>query len=255
MRLMQHILLLITVLYLPLSFAQTQALPSKYTGLLDYVQEAPDQGESNTCLFVASTGAMELIANKKNGIKNPTPYGKFDLSESFLIHSTDYITAGKYYWEMPVLRFNRGYGIHITDWPYEAWDGTSESNMPWAYRNSTDLPKVVLPKVETEPVFVVGNKWSTHVLNAQNIEQIKDALWKHKAPVLVNYNDDGYWHVVLIVGYDDNIPGACYDVTKEECGGNGAFYVRDSFGIPVELRDYDWFRIQGNTAISVRAAP
>ena len=31
--------------------------PAKYIELLDYVQEAPDQGQTSTCLYVASTGA------------------------------------------------------------------------------------------------------------------------------------------------------------------------------------------------------
>ena len=65
------------------------ARPDSYTELLDYVQEAPDQGETNTCLFVASTGAMELIANKEMGIKNPRPFGIYDLSESYVIWASD----------------------------------------------------------------------------------------------------------------------------------------------------------------------
>ena len=82
---------------------------------------------------------------------------------------------------------------------------------------------------------------------------IKDALWKYKSPVLINYNDEDYWHVILIVGYDDRIPGACYDTDPKECEGDiGSFYVRDSFGVRVELRDYDWFRVKGNAAFVVK---
>jgi hypothetical protein len=29
--------------------------------------------------------------------------------------------------------------------------------------------------------------------------------------------------------------------------------VRDSFGVKVELRDYDWFKVKGNAAAVVKA--
>lgn len=227
--------------------------PSAYTELLDYVQEAPDQGDTNTCLYVASTGAIELIANKVNGIKNPKPFGKFDLSESFVITAPN--TVEKAFFETPVLRFNNGFGIHIKDWPYEAWKGYSVNKSVWNSKVTSKLPQVSVPKVETIKLFQYGKRWATNVLNDEHVEMIKQALWTHKSPVIVNYNDEDYWHVVLIVGYDDNIPGECYDTDPQECAGStGAFFVRDSFGVPVELRDYDWFRVNGNAAAVVKAA-
>ncbi len=232
------------------AFAEDQ--PTRYTELVSYVQEAPDQGETNTCLFVASTGAIELLANKKEGIKNPLPYGKYDLSESFTINAPVYTSRRKYFWEVPVLKYNYGHGVHINDWPYTAWNEGQPSDEPWTYRNWNQMPKVTVPRVQTIPLFVFGDKWSTNVLIQKQIDAIKAALWKYKSPILVNYNDSEFWHVVLIVGYDDNMPGDCYEITKEECGTAGSFYVRDSFGIPVEIRDYDWFRIKGNAAFVVK---
>lgn len=232
---------------------QVFARPSSYTELLDYVQEAPDQGETNTCLFVASTGAMELIANKANGIKNPVPYGPYDLAESFVINAPNTVT--KSFFETPVLRFNKGYGIHIKDWAYEAWDGRLINDNVWyGHPTQSQLPKLPLPQVETVKLFQIGkDRWSTYVLTDEHIEKVKEALWKYKSPVIVNYNDEGFWHVILIVGYDDNLPGECYDTDPKECEGDiGSFYIRDSFGIKVELRDYDWFRVKGNSAAVVK---
>ncbi|MES2527453.1 MAG: hypothetical protein V4598_10215 [Bdellovibrionota bacterium] len=244
--------LVTTIVFALLSF-NALALPEKFTELLPFVQEAPDQGETNTCLYVASTGAMELIANKKNNVRNPQPYGPYDLAESFLIHAPTLNSSGKYYWEVPILKFNRGYGIHINDWPYDAWNNTDASTSAWTFRQWANLPKVELPKVETIPLFVIGNRWSTNVLKQSHLDQVKEALVTHKSPVMINYNDNGYWHVILIVGYNDNIPGYCYELTDKECGERkGAFYVRDSFGIAYELRDYDWFRVKGNAAFIVK---
>jgi hypothetical protein len=229
------------------------ARPDSYTELLDYVQEAPDQGETNTCLFVASTGAMELIANKEMGIKNPRPFGVYDLSESYVIWASD--TQQKSFFETPVLRFNSGFGVHIRDWGYEAWKNAAVNSSVWSkHPDFSQLPKVELPQVETIKLFQFGKRWATYVLDDSHIEQIKEALWKYKSPIIVNYNDEGFWHVILIVGYDDHLPGECYDTDPKECEGDiGSFYIRDSFGIKVELRDYDWFRVKGNAAAVVRA--
>jgi C1A family cysteine protease len=231
---------------------QTFARPVAYTELLDYVQEAPDQGETNTCLFMASTGAMELIANKVNGIKNPEPGGPFDLSESWLVWASNTVTKG--FWDTPVLRFNNGYGVHANDWPYEAWNDNAINQSVWSkHPNFSRLPKVTLPKIETITLFQKGGRWSTNVIGKAEIEQIKEALWKYKSPVLVNYNDEDYWHVILIVGYDDNLTGECYDNDPKVCASDiGSFYIRDSFGIKVEVRDYDWFRVKGNAAFVVK---
>ncbi len=229
------------------------ARPSSYTELLKYVQEGPDQGETNTCLFVASTGAMELIANMVNGIKYPKPYGPYDLSESFILFAPE--TEYKSFIETPVLSFNNGYAAHIKDWPYEAWNGSAINYGVWnQHPLMSSLPQVKLPEIETIKLFQIGGRWSTYVLDDSHIEQIKEALWTYKSPIIVNYNDEDYWHVVLIVGYDDDVPGECYDTDPKECEPSvGSFYIRDSFGIKVELRDYDWFKVKGNAAAVVKA--
>jgi C1A family cysteine protease len=241
---------LITLLFSTAGLAR----PSSYTELLDYVQEAPDQGDTNTCLFVASTGAMELIANKLNGIKNPQPFGPFDLAESYVINAP--ATTTKAFFETPVLKFNRGFGYSAKDWPFEAFTALNNTNNSvWnTHPQISKLPKVTLPEIETIKLFQFGGRWSTYVLNETHVEAIKEALWKYKSPVIVNYNDEDYWHVILIVGYDDNLPGECYDTDSKECEDDiGSFYVRDSFGVKVELRDYDWFRVKGNAAAVVKA--
>jgi hypothetical protein len=246
--------ILVTLLLTVTSILAYSERPVFYTELLDYVQEAPDQGETNTCLYVASTGAMELLANKAMGLKNPVPYGPNDLSESFVINSPN--TVEKSFFETPVLRFNRGYGIHISQWPYEAWKKNEiNKSVWWNHPQTSQLPKIQLPKIETKKLFQYGNRWATYVLNDSHVEQMKEALWKYQSPLIVNYNDEGFWHVILIVGYDDRLPGECYDTDPKECEGDiGSFYIRDSFGIKTELRDYDWFRVKGNAAAVVKLA-
>lgn len=226
--------------------------PDHYNELLDYVQQSPDQGEAATCLFMANTGAIELLANKNAGIKNPEPYGKYDLSESFARWAKNQPGA-KSFFDTPVHRFNGGYGIHTSHWPFEAWtDGRINSSVWYRHPQMDTLPRTEVPAIETIKLFEYGDRWATRVLKKEHIEQIKTSLWKYKSPILVNYNDEGYWHVILIVGYDDRLPGTCYDTHQSECSGVGSFYIRDSFGVRAELRDYDWFRVKGNAAFVVK---
>lgn len=237
------------------SFSKQKSIPSKYTDLIKYVQPAPQQGHTGTCLYVASTGAIELILNKRDNIRYPSPYGPNDLSESFLINAPFfYPMENKDLWEKIILKFNHGYGIHIDDWPFDAWRDFRVNRDVWRSRDTTNLKKIKIPKIETIKLFSIGNRWTTHVLNEEHIQSIKNALWEHKSPVMVNYNHDGFWHMVLIIGYNDNLPGKCLLTPSNECQDDfGSFYVRDSAeGMPVSVRDYDWFRILGNTAIVVK---
>ncbi|MBY0517874.1 MAG: hypothetical protein K2P81_13270 [Bacteriovoracaceae bacterium] len=245
-----------TLLFALLISTSVFARPQVYTELLDYVIQAPDQGETATCLFVGSTGAMEILANKKHHLKHQRPGDRFDLAEQFLIWQKDWNEPGHRV-ETPIRKFNYGEAIHASDLPFVAWnpDG-SVNNRVWKYPPGFQtLPRIEVPKIKTEQLFVRGGKWDTYVLKKGDIELIKEALWKYKSPILVNYNDEGFWHVITIIGYDDTLQdAACYDTPQEECEQtqDGALYIRDSFGVPTEARDADWFRVKGNAAFVVR---
>jgi hypothetical protein len=226
--------------------------PSRYLDLLPFVQAAPNQGETNSCWFQASTGAMELLLNKKYNIRAPKKNGRFDLSESFLINQRDYIDRENpptHFIEEVVTRFNHGEAVLNKHWPFNAFneDGT-DSFASWnKHENFDELPRLKVPKVKTEFLFARGKKYATGVLRSEDIETIKMTLFKKKSPVIVNYNDDGYWHVVLIVGYDDNRQGECYEIERKDCK-KGSFYVRDSNGHRWNRRAYNWFLENGNAA-------
>lgn len=231
-------------------------LPSRYTELVKYVQPAPDQGETNTCWFMASTGAMELLLNKRDNLKNQKKNSKNDLAESFLIWQKDYWdkeTNPQHFIEEVVIRFNHGVAIHNSVWPYYAYydDGTDNMEVWNRHPDYVSLPRIEVPKLKTTYLFARGKKYATYVLKPEDVTAVKEALVKHKSPIIINYNDDGYWHVVLIVGYDDKKKGACYELEEDECAKKGAFYVRDSNGKKFELRDYNWFLYKANAAAVV----
>lgn len=234
------------------------ARPSSYTDLLQYVQPGPDQGETGTCLFVGSTGAMELLLNRLHGITNPVEGGDYDLSERFLIHAPDPRTS-KSFFEDPVRKFNYGYAMLQKVLPFKGWLDPEKTVINWGVwdypSNFRKLDRIKVPPVKTRRLFRRGGIWDMYVVQPQDIELIKETLWKEQNPVLINYNDEDYWHVITIVGYDDDAVGDCYDTPPKECEGRtGAFYIRDSFGISIEKRSYDWFRVNGNAAYVVGLA-
>ena len=242
-------------LFIQISFSR----PERYTELVDYVIESPNQGDTATCLFMGSTGAMEILLNKKHGLKDQRPGDRFDLAEQFLIHQRNW-KVSKHRFENQILKFNWGEAIHASHMPFAAWnpDGSVNQSVWRKPAGFSTLPRIVVPPIETERLFVKGrNRWSTQVLKPEDVETIKQALWKYKSPILINYNDEYFWHVITIVGYDDHTQDApCYDTPQVECDkfNHGAFYVRDSFGVPVEIRDTDWFRAKGNSAFVIKLA-
>lgn len=231
----------------------TYALPQKFTKLLKYVQEAPDQGETNTCLFMSTTGAVELLLNKKYNIRYPKKGGKFDISERFTInHPGAYAPT---WYEAPVYKFNNGWAIHESTLPYNAYTENGGVNYKvWHWPSGFyELPRMeIKEQFETKRIFIRGGKYAKYVLREGDIDLIKEAIVLNEAPILINYRDEGWWHMILIVGYDDQARGECYFTPEHECRGIGAFIVRDSNGKKYEYRDYDWFRVNGNAAFVVK---
>jgi hypothetical protein len=248
---------IMTPVLLLLCFTARADLPVKYNELLKYVQAAPDQGETNTCLFMASTGAMELLLNKRDKIRNPKAGGTNDITESFLIWQNPFFdrkNPSSHFIEDVVKKFNHGEAIHHKLWPYNAFnsDGTDNRGVWERHPEFDELKRMSVPAVKTELLFSRGKKWAKEVLIPEDIKTIKRALVTHKSPIIVNYNDDGYWHVVLIVGFDDRVKGACYEIEQDECNKRGAFFVRDSNGKRFEARAYNWFLYNGNAAAVVK---
>lgn len=243
-------MLWIAVLLPVLSYAN---LPQSHTNLLKYVQEAPDQGDTATCLYMASTGAVELLLNKHYNITYPRTGDIHDISEVFTINKRASYTGTWH--QMAVPRFNDGWAIHINELEFNAWraDGSVNRSVWSRPGNWNKLPKMsIKEKFTSKKLFVRGkNRYSQYVVQPGDIELIKKSLVETNSPVLINYNHNRWWHAVLIVGYDDNAKGDCLHTPEVECSGTGAFWVRDSLGKETHLRDYDWFRVNGNAAFSV----
>ncbi len=239
------------------AFAQAEkGLPSHYTGLNDYVVEAPNQGQVNTCLFMAATGAMEILLSKKLGIRHPEANGPTDISERYTISENFSSKRSRSWFEDAFLKFDSGEAVLTRDMPFESFDEDGDINYSVWNRpaNFDSAPRVKLPKIETIYLFS-HDKYSKGVLNQEHLNHVKESLVNHESPIITVGNDEDYWHVTVIVGYDDNLVGDCYELDSSVCEGKkGSFYVRDSFGTRIEARSYEWFLRRQNSAAIAKLA-
>jgi hypothetical protein len=253
---MKKILSLFAAAVLMSSVAQAADLPARYVELNDYVVEAPNQGQVNTCLFMGATGAMEVLLNKKLGIKHPKVKGDTDISERYTISEVS-SNRSKSWFEDAFLKFDSGEAVLTRDMPFESFDeyGDIDYGMWNVPSNFDTAPRIKLPKVDTVFLFAVGNKYSRGVLTDSYVKQVKEALVKYQSPVITVGNDEDYWHVTVITGYDDTVEGDCYEIDSKICAGKkGVFYVRDSFGVRLEARSYEWFIRRQNSAAVAKLA-
>lgn len=264
--------------------ADKGTLPTAFKDLLPYVVPAPNQRYAGSCLYMATTGAMEVILSKQAGVENPAIDGPTDLSET-TPYSASSGNLWKTWYEGPFLKFQKG-GFLAKDIPYNHLRF-------WKTGIPRGLTRTPLPfEIETKRLFNASGSTKNArmrfgVLDESHVNMVKEALANNESPVVVIYRDIGQkrqnstwdvWHTVVIVGYDDEEKepgeGTCPWVQRSlkamgssgrnilnnamkkggGCREKGAFYVRDSESseeghgrVPrYDIRSYDWLKYLGN---------
>ncbi|MBF0299309.1 MAG: hypothetical protein HQK51_11350 [Oligoflexia bacterium] len=243
--------------------------------LLPYTLAAPNQLGAGSCLYMATTGAVELLVNQQKNITyDPNLYdGDYDFSERYLMNL--YVNGYNNLYDL-VYKINVAGGMLLNK-DYRFTMGYYKKNLlgklvktyasdkkaiygetyNWIneYSNSGLSKKIVpLNKLDRELIFTNSNRWNVGVMSGTTVQKIKDKLDQYKAPVVVIYNHYGYWHAVVIVGYNDNVEIAgcpfvdstlayfkkngnntyynkIVNAKKKDGGCNtsrGVFYIRDS---------------------------
>lgn len=201
---------------------------------------------------MAATGAMEILLNKKAGNHRPEVNGDTDLSERFNIVMPSAGSASNAYYEDPFLKFNYGEAALARDIPFEFYNENGDMDYGvWDKpANYATAPRIKIPPVETVFLFSEGGQYARNVLNESHVQVVKEALVKYQSPIIAAGNDEEFWHIVVVVGFDDlATDGECYELASSVCKGKrGSFYVRDSFGNGLEKRSYQWFIRRQNSA-------
>ncbi len=192
--------------------------------LNQFVLPSPDQQDAGSCLYMASTGAVEVLLNKDPKTRDLKSDGRSDLSERYLMNVSARADSKSWLTDA-VLEFNQYGAVRNSDYRYtKGWlKESGGANVPASrgaegavystrYNWLDDLNGTVEAKAIDVPTIRRSiiyqdpdeNQWNTGIMEPSDIEKIKTHLRTKKTPVLFVYNHYGYWHAVAIVGYNDS---------------------------------------------------
>jgi hypothetical protein len=193
--------------------------------LVPFALASPDQESAGSCLYMASTGALEVILNSNSRSRDLRSEGATDLSERFTMNiGLDHSLNN---WKTDtVLLFNRENGaVRNKDYRYtKGWYKTEQGTtkpaaetdpgaeygpqVNWVYGVTPEVhsKKIYVPKIKRTIIFKdpSDNLWNAGIMGKNVILKVKEHLRYKNSPVLVIYNHYGYWHAALILGYDEN---------------------------------------------------
>jgi hypothetical protein len=201
-----------------------------FDDLVPYVLASPNQEDAGSCLYMATTGIAEWWLARLNPTMSRTPDGPLDLSERFLMNvagidenetklddwRTDSIylfnNLGNHSVRNTKYRYTKGWyktpagGGDLI--PAEPKEPGAEYGTSYNWISELDKAKgssVTLPKFKRDVLFAdpAHNQWNIGVAPDGIVDRVKQALTEKKAPVLVIYNHNTYWHAVYVVGFND----------------------------------------------------
>ncbi len=222
--------------------------------VMPYVLASPNQMDAGSCLFMATTGTMEVLMNQRLPIEAIQYGSDTDLSERYLMNAFDYVSSNDIRWWLSdvVYTYNvLGGSLLDRDYPFAVGyvkdsGGSvvkSDATDPNAYLSMyynwfDDLPDgwqnqlTPTPLAERTAIFIdpqrdSSSQWRVALMDDSTVEKIKYELRTKKAPVIVIYNHFLYWHADIIVGYDDTLP---------------------SNGCPMVDQSVDYYKQQGSSS-------
>ena len=210
----------------------------QFDELLPFILPSPDQEEAGSCMYMALTGIAEWWLARLNPNMSRASDGPLDLSERYLMNLGADTKNSKQLenWKTDsILLFNNANSMAALNSTYrytKGWFKTSEktglivkatpkengAEYGTGYNWISELnqfphnSQIRLPKFSREIIFSdpASDLWNVGVAPDNIVEIVKNKLRTEKAPVLVIYNHNSYWHAVYIVGYNDHMDnGSC----------------------------------------------
>lgn len=199
-----------------------------------YVIATPNQYDAGSCVFMANSGAMEILMHQDLVPGNFDYMDETDLSERFLMNAQEHVTRQQMPYFITDLQYvynSVGGSLLSREYPFvvgyvDANDNRAEAgddgaSLSCRYNWFDDLPdgwqSQLTPTVLADRglIFVDPNLdqysiWKVGLMNDEVIERIKNEIRTKHQPVIVVYNHYRYWHAVIIYGFDDNLSiGEC----------------------------------------------
>lgn len=203
-----------------------------FNDLISFITPAVDQEEAGSCLYMSHTGVLEWWLNYSNAATGQ----RFDLSERYymalktedigsnLVNNwrTDNIyrlnAVGKFFsneqypFTKNYFNYDETTGSRITS-NADDLKATYNAEFNWiSFKSQIDTKfhkqEIRVPKFKREIIYKdpQDDQWSVAKAPNDIVLKIKNALLTNKAPVNVIYNHHGFWHAVMIVGFNDQAP-------------------------------------------------
>ena len=201
--------------------------------LIDLVLASPNQLDAGSCLFMTTTGVMELLLHQDTDMSTVSYNGDTDLSERFLMAAYKDVPNDSMRWWLTDTLYTYNYlggSMLNRDYPFTAGyvrETSSGAVVPcepsasgayyscsynWFDERPSDWEEQLIetPNVErtiafADPVQNNSTQWNVGMMDDEDVEKIKYLLRTRRAPVVVIYNHYLYWHADMIVGYDDTV--------------------------------------------------
>ena len=209
---------------------------SGFNDLTPFLLASPNQEDAGSCLYMAHTGIAEWWLAKLHPHISRAADGPIDLSERYTMNIAT-SDAVKNWKTDTIYAFNNLHqGVKNTSYRYtKGWygqdangdivarSGAGEGNEYGTYinwvKNTESITDgfVDLPHFERDIIFAdpKSNQWNVDVMPDDIVTRVKLALLSKKAPVMVIYNHYGYWHAVMVVGFDDKRSSEGCEFTTE----------------------------------------
>lgn len=230
-----------------------------YDEMDPYILASPNQFDAGSCLFMANTGAMEMLLGQHADPDDIDYEGDTDLSERYLMSGSDpaYAVIDYSITDIAYAYEYNGGALLNRDYPFQCTNSSCQLN--WDNDMPDDWRDMLVPTPEVErtvlfldPDLDDNSIWAVGIMGPNVLDRIKYELRTKNAPVVVVYNHYLYWHAVVVVGYDDTAPTNCSMVNSsmsyfedegatsyvnaiedhmDDVGGcldHGVFFVRDS---------------------------
>lgn len=199
-----------------------------FSALLPYIFPSPNQEDAGSCLYMATTGNIEWWMAKLNPKYSREMNGPLDISERFMMNvagDKEYSESIRNWKTDTIYLANHPKGLLKNQaYPYtKGWykfvDGERVKAEPYEqdadygtiYNWFSEIPNfkaneyLHTPQFKREILYAdpESNQWNVGITPMNIVETVKNKLIENQAPVLVMYNHYGYWHVHMIVGFDD----------------------------------------------------
>lgn len=206
---------------------------ARFDDLDRWVLPSPNQFDAGSCLFMANTGAMEVLLNQQQQPDEVVSQGPTDLSERFLMNASGYVSDDVMQYTMTDLTYTYGWhggALLNSDYGFAAGyvrenlqgnleecsssDAGAEFScrLSWVNQLPDGWEDMLVPTPSTErttlfldPDLEQSSIWKVGLMPGDIVDRIKHELRTKQAPVVIIYNHYLYWHSAVIVGYDDTV--------------------------------------------------